>query len=64
MKNHCFKFKGQLYRQEKGGSIGLDLTGVIAEIYMSWWDGQLAIRLREHRIYILFYTRYVDDANF
>ena len=63
MKNHCFKFKGQLYRQESGGSIGLDLTGVIAEIYMSWWDSQLLVLLREERIYALFYTRYVDDSN-
>jgi hypothetical protein len=63
MKNHCYKFKGQLYRQEEGGSIGLDLTGVIAEIYMSWWDGQLVVLLREERIFALFYKRYVDDIN-
>ena len=63
MKNHCFKFEGRLYRQEKGGSIGLDLTGVIAEIYMSWWDRELLILLREDGICVLFYKRYVDDSN-
>ena len=63
MKNHCFKFKGKLYRQEVGGSIGLDLTGVIAEIYMSWWDNQLVVLLTQERIFVMFYTRYVDDSN-
>ena len=63
MKNHCYKFNGKIYRQEKGGSIGLDLTGVISEIYMTWWDGQLMVLLREHRIYALLYKRYVDDIN-
>ena len=63
MKNHCFKFKGKLYRQEQGGSIGLDLTGVIAEVYMSWWDGQLVVLLRGNGLFTLFYRRYVDDIN-
>ena len=63
MKNHCYKFEGKIYRQEEGGSIGLDLTGVIAEIYMSWWDGQLVVLLREERMFTLFYKRYVDDIN-
>ena len=30
MRNDCFKFNAKLYRQEEGGSIGLDSTGVIA----------------------------------
>ena len=42
MKNHCFN--GMLYGQEVGGSIGLDLTGVIAE-NMAWWDNQLVVLL-------------------
>ena len=63
MKNHCFKFRGKLYRQEEGGSIGLDLTGVIAEVYMSWWDKQLVAILHEDRIFMIFYKRYVDDIN-
>ena len=36
MRNHCYMFKNRIYRQDEGGSIGLDLTGVISEIYMSW----------------------------
>ena len=63
MGNHCYKFEGRLYIQEQGGSIGLDLTGVVAEIYMSWWDKQLIVLLREDGIFVLFYERYVDDSN-
>ena len=63
MKNHCYKFNGKLYRQEIGGSIGLDLTGVVAEIYMTWWDGQLLVLLNQEGIMAIFYKRYVDDVN-
>ena len=63
MKNHCYMFEGRIYRQEEGGSIGLDLTGVVADIYMSWWDGQLLVLLREARFFAILYKRYVDDIN-
>ena len=63
MQNHCYMFEGRIYRQEEGGSIGLDLTGVVADIYMSWWDGQLIVLLREARIFAILYKRYVDDIN-
>ena len=54
MRNHCFMFKGRIYRQEEGGSIGLDLTGVISEIYMSWLDSELKLLLRGARIITIF----------
>ena len=63
MRNHCYMFEGRIYRQEEGGSIGLDLTGVVADIYMSWWDGQLIVLLREARFFAILYKRYVDDIN-
>ena len=56
-------FKGRIYRQEEGGSIGLDLTGVISEIYMSWWDSELKILLRGARIITILYKTYVNDIN-
>ena len=56
-------FQGRIYRQEEGGSIGLDLTGVVADIYMSWWDGQLFVLLRQERMLAILYKRYVDDIN-
>ena len=30
MKSHDFTFDGKIYRQRSGGSIGLDLTGVLS----------------------------------
>ena len=56
-------FKGRIYRQDEGGSIGLDLTGVISEIYMSWWDRRLLELLFENRLFAMLYKRYVDDSN-
>ena len=38
MKNHDFQFNGTIYRQSSGGSIGLDLTGVLSNVYMCHWD--------------------------
>ena len=34
MSLHDFEFDGSIYKQMKGGSIGLDLTGVVSDIYM------------------------------
>ena len=38
MSLHDFQLDGQLYRQSRGGSIGLDLTGVVSDVYMCEWD--------------------------
>ena len=43
--------------------MGLDLTGTMAEVYMSWWDRELILLLREDGICVVFYIRYVDDSN-
>ena len=34
MEMHDYKFDSKVYRQLKGGAIGIDLTGVIADIYI------------------------------
>ena len=64
MKNHIYIINGKLKRQTKGGPIGLELTGDLAQIYMSWWDKQLKVRLAESNIILRVYKRYVDDINF
>ena len=38
MDNNMYKFDGRIHRQESGGSIGLELTGNIAQVFMIWWD--------------------------
>ena len=41
MQLHDFCIDGQLFRQKKGGSIGLDLTGVVSDIFMCVWNRML-----------------------
>ena len=44
MNNHTYTFGNQIRKQSKGGPIGLDITGAIAQIYMIWWAEELKIR--------------------
>ena len=60
---HDFYFDGEIYRQTSGGSIGLDLTGVISDIYMCHWDEVLLEKLEIHDIIVHLYKRYKDDVN-
>ena len=63
MKNHIYEFDNHMYKQAKGGPIGLEITGDIANIFMVWWDKQLLTKIREHEMKILLYKRYIDDIN-
>ena len=45
MKNHIYKINDKIKKQTKGGPIGLELTGDIAQIYMCWWDKQMKTRI-------------------
>ena len=56
MKNHIYKVNDQIKRQKKGGAIGLELTGDIAQIYMVWWDIQMKKKLYENNIILLVLT--------
>ena len=61
-KNHVYNFNGELRKQKEGGAIGMDITGEIAKIFMTWWDKQLLLRL--NKLYINpFHKRYVDDIS-
>ena len=61
MKNHVYSFDGKMRKQSKGGPIGLDLTGDLAQIFMMWWDREFLRRLERQGIRVLLYKRYVDD---
>ena len=63
MSLHDFKFDQKIYRQIRGGSIGLDLTGVVATIFMCYWDKKLKQQLEENEINVILYKRYVDDID-
>ena len=64
MRLHDFVIDGQIHRQKEGGSIGLDLTGVVADIFMERWDKMFLIRLGGGDIEAVLYGRYKDDVNF
>ena len=61
MKNHIYTFNGEMRCQEKGGPIGLGLTGDVAQILMAWWDRELIRKLEDKGMRVLLYRRYVDD---
>lgn len=63
MRLHDFVIDGQIHRQKEGGSIGLDLTGVVADIFMERWDKIFLRRLIESDIDPVVYGRYKDDVN-
>ena len=61
MKNHVYDFKNELRKQKEGGAIGVDLTGELAKVFMTWWDKELLKKLEEIGIRPIMYKRYVDD---
>jgi hypothetical protein len=63
MKNHVYTFNEVIYRQVKGGPIGLELTGVLAQVFMVWWDRQFKNEANDIGLRIHMYKRYVDDIN-
>jgi hypothetical protein len=63
LETHTYNFAGEIRRQKEGGAIGMELTGVVAQIFMVWWDRQLTEKLREINIALKLHERYVDDTN-
>ena len=55
---HDFQLDGQLFRQSGGGSIGLDLTGVVSDVYMCEWDRHLIGLMEEASMKAVVYKRY------
>ena len=63
LETHVYEFANELKRQRKGGAIGMEITGVVAQIFMVWWDRQLQNRLDEVDFKLKMHERYVDDSN-
>ena len=63
MSLHDYVFDGKIIRQREGGSIGLDLTGEVADIYMCHWDELFLQRLSANNIDTKLYERYKDDID-
>ena len=63
MKNHTYRFGGDIRKQREGGPIGLTLSGTLARIVMLWWDKQFLEKCKTNHIEVSLYQRYVDDIN-
>ena len=56
-----YQFNNQIRLQNKGGPIGLKLTGEVADCVMVEWDKKLMKELKKVEIETFVYTRYKDD---
>ena len=61
MNNHLYKFNNETRLQTEGGSIGVDLTGELAEMQMLIWGNTLKQRLESMSVKNDFQQRLVDD---
>ena len=59
MKNHLYRFDGQVSKQTSVGPIGLELTQVLAWLVMLWWDEQFKTLLADLQLQLDMYLRYV-----
>ena len=48
--NHLYTFGGKIFKQKKGGPIGLRGTCAIARLTMSYWDRMWKRKMEENRI--------------
>ena len=63
LSNHLYQFDGRVYKQQSGGPIGLEITGVLARCAMLWWDRAYLRKLKQLEIDLMLYLRYVDDTD-
>ena len=61
--NHIYLFHNRLFRQGKGGPIGLRLTGVVARLVMDSWARLFLSTLDLNNIKVHLFKKYVDDVN-
>ena len=63
MSNHIYSFKNVNRVQKKGGATGLDITGILADLVMIWWDKQFQELIEHCQLQMDLFVRFKDDAN-
>ena len=63
MANHVYCVGNNIFKQQSGGPIGLELTGAVSRAFMWRWDKLYLDRVERAGIKMLVYERYVDDSN-
>ena len=61
MNNHVYVFDDEIILQQNEGSIGLRITGLLAEIVMILWCKTFSEKLKELKIENDLLPRFVDD---
>ena len=59
--SHLYRWEGKIFRQMKGGAIGLHCTGSLAKICMDLWVKKFKKILMENGVQLFLLTKYVDD---
>ena len=52
-------FNNKIFRQMKGGTIGVGRAGDVANFFMVWWDRKMNSLCAEQSIILTLYSRYV-----
>ena len=60
--NLLYTFGGQVYRQKRGGLIGLRGTCALARLTMCNWDRLWEELMKRNRVTLEEYMRYMDDG--
>ena len=63
LQTHTYEFAGVTRKQVRGGPIGMEITGVIAQVFMVWWDKEFRKRLDKVNVRLPLHERYIDDTN-
>ena len=62
-RNHIYMYRNDLYKQKRGGAIGLRLTGVVARLVMDRWARIFLGHLSAGEVEVYMLKKYVDDIN-
>ena len=64
MQCHVFGFMEKVYKQKEGGSIGSQLTGIVAKVRMILWIRRINSKCLEIGLTVFLSTVFVDDSVF
>ena len=63
MSHHVYCVGDKTFLQQKGGPIGLELTGAVSRTFMWRWDKLYLEKVKKAKLEMMMYERYVDDSN-
>ena len=64
MQCHVFGFMGKAYRQLEGGSIGIELTGIVSKVRMVLWVRRINNKCMAIGLKVFLSSVFVDDSVF